>query len=96
MDLDAAPLADRFAHLDEIAATADIASLHHWTGERGDDVWDANWKLVISNAMESYHLFKVHPDTLEPFSPTASAYYIVGNADGTATAIGKVVFEFRF
>ena len=48
-------------------------------------MWNANWKLVISNAMESYHLFQVHPETLEPSAPTAGAYYIVGNSDGTAT-----------
>ncbi|MGI9623451.1 MAG: aromatic ring-hydroxylating oxygenase subunit alpha [Acidimicrobiales bacterium] len=85
MNPDAAPLVKRFAHLDQIATRADMGSLHHWTTERGDETWDANWKLAISNAMESYHLFKVHAETLEPFTPTADAYYIVGNADGTAT-----------
>ncbi len=82
---DLPPLGQRFAHLDSIAVDADLATLNHWTARRGDETWDANWKLVVSNAMESYHLFKVHEETLEPYTPTAGAYYVVGNADGTAT-----------
>lgn len=35
--------------------------------------------------MESYHLFSVHETTLEPYAPTAGAYYLVGDAHGTAT-----------
>ncbi len=85
LNSDVAPLAERFAHLDAIASEADMAGLNHWTAHRGDETWEANWKLVISNAMESYHLFKVHEETLEPYSPTSGAYYIVGNADATAT-----------
>lgn len=78
-------LETRFAHLDAIVEEAGIAELHHWTSQREWQEWEANWKLVISNAMESYHLFKVHPETLEPYTPTADAYYIIGSADGTAT-----------
>ncbi|MEM9610030.1 MAG: aromatic ring-hydroxylating dioxygenase subunit alpha [Actinomycetota bacterium] len=83
---DVQPLSERFAHLDELAADAGIDRLHHWTSQRSEAVWEANWKLVISNAMESYHLFKVHEETLEPYTPTAGAHYLVGSADGTATA----------
>jgi len=78
-------LAQRLAHLESLLSSSPIAELHHWTGERGKEEWACNWKLAIANAMESYHLFKVHPETLEPYSPTSSAYYIAGNADGTAT-----------
>ncbi|MEM7339950.1 MAG: aromatic ring-hydroxylating dioxygenase subunit alpha [Actinomycetota bacterium] len=85
VDPDVVPLAERLQHLAPIAADAGMDGLHHWTAQRTDEIWDANWKLVISNAMESYHLFKVHDETLEPYTPTAGAYYIVGNADGTAT-----------
>lgn len=82
---DIAPLRERFAHLEHLAVGAGLSDLHHWTSQRGEEVWRANWKLVLSNAMESYHLFKVHPETLEPYTPTAGAYYMVGSADGTAT-----------
>ena len=85
LDHDVASLADRFSHLDDIATGAGMGALHHWTSARGDHRWHANWKLVITNAMESYHLFKVHPETLEPYTPTAGSYYVAGSADGTAT-----------
>ncbi|MEM9563300.1 MAG: aromatic ring-hydroxylating dioxygenase subunit alpha [Actinomycetota bacterium] len=85
MNPDVAPLTERFAHLETIAAEHRVGELHHWTSQRDGQEWAANWKLVISNAMESYHLFKVHPETLEPYTPTADAYYLVGSADGTAT-----------
>lgn len=85
MNPEVAPLTERFAHLEEVVAGRGLAELHHWTSQREVEEWGANWKLVMSNAMESYHLFKVHPETLEPYSPTAGAYYIVGSADGTAT-----------
>ncbi len=78
-------LAERFAHLDPIVAPHGIESLHHWTSQRESETWAANWKLVMANAMESYHLFAIHPDTLEPYTPTSGSYYIAGNAHGTAT-----------
>ncbi|MGI9613071.1 MAG: aromatic ring-hydroxylating oxygenase subunit alpha [Acidimicrobiales bacterium] len=82
---DVVTLAERLGHLEPLLAEANVDELHHWTADRREEEWRANWKLAISNAMESYHLFKVHPETLEPYSPTAGAYYIVGSADGTAT-----------
>ncbi len=85
MDLGVAPLSQRFAHLESVVAKHRLGELHHWTSQRDTQEWNANWKLVITNAMESYHLFKVHPETLEPYTPTAQAYYIAGNADATAT-----------
>jgi phenylpropionate dioxygenase-like ring-hydroxylating dioxygenase large terminal subunit len=80
-----APLAERLAHLESMVADAGLDDLHHWTAERRVEEWQANWKLVMANAMESYHLFKVHPETLEPYTPTTGAYYRVGQPEGTAT-----------
>ena len=77
MNPDVAPLANRFAHLGQIVADADMANLHHWTAHRSDATWNANWKLVIANAMESYHLFKVHDETLEPYTPTGDHYTLL-------------------
>ncbi len=53
------------------------------------EYWHANWKLAMENAMESYHLFKVHRETLEKYTPTKDAFYIEGNANWTVTA-GKM------
>ena len=36
--------------------------------------------------MESYNLFKVHPESLEPYTPTKSAFYVAGCASWTVTA----------
>ena len=54
------------------------------------EIWAANWKLVVENAMESYHLFQVHADTLEKVTPTRGAYYIEGSAAWTLTG-GAIV-----
>ena len=40
--------------------------------------------------MESYHLFKVHADTLEKVTPTRGAYYVEGSAAWTLTG-GAIV-----
>lgn len=44
-----------------------------WPGYDTEQEWDANWKLIYANAVESYHLFQVHPQTLEPYTPTRGA-----------------------
>ncbi|TQF67365.1 aromatic ring-hydroxylating oxygenase subunit alpha [Pseudoalteromonas luteoviolacea] len=56
-------------------------------GYRSDksEQWDANWKLVMENAMESYHLFKVHKATLETVTPTRQAFDIAGYSEWTLT-----------
>jgi len=60
------------------------------TGIRGaNEHWNANWKLILENAMESYHLFKVHEQTLELGTPTRDAYYLAGSSEWTITG-GKI------
>lgn len=82
---DVAPLTQRFAHIEAHIAPLNLGVLHHWVSQNTQEIWEANWKLVIANAMESYHLFKVHPETLEPYTPTADAYYIAGSPEATVT-----------
>jgi len=50
------------------------------------EVWNANWKLIMENAMESYHLFKAHEQTLETITPTKGAFLLEGKPDWTITA----------
>ena len=83
------PLTERFAVVEPQVAARGMDRLHHRADQQDVQVWDCNWKLAIINAMESYHLFKVHPTTLEPYTPTKGAYYIAGSARATATA-GRV------
>ncbi|MDE0037283.1 MAG: aromatic ring-hydroxylating dioxygenase subunit alpha [Gammaproteobacteria bacterium] len=82
---DVEPLADRFAAIEPLLVRRGINELRHQAVLQTTDVWACNWKVAILNAMESYHLFKVHATTLEPVSPTKGAYYITGSARATAT-----------
>ena len=82
---DVEPLVDRFAAVDELVSGRDVDDLHQWPNQQETETWDCNWKLAILNAMESYHLFQVHPETLEPYTPTKDSYYITGSARATAT-----------
>ena len=82
---EAEPLAERFAALEPHVAAHGLDAVAHRSDQQETQEWACNWKLAILNAMESYHLFRVHPETLEPFSPTKGAYYIAGSARATAT-----------
>ncbi len=83
------PLAGRFAAVESHVAAQGLDRMRHWSSYLQTQEWDCNWKLAIINAMESYHLFQVHPKTLEPHTPTSGAYYIAGSARATATG-GRV------
>ena len=41
--------------------------------------WDANWKCLVENFMEGYHLSVVHRKTLHPYTPTQLCQHIKGN-----------------
>ena len=86
---DVEPLAERFAAVEPHVVAHGAARMRHSSSQQATEVWDCNWKLAIINAMESYHLFQVHPKTLEPYTPTRDAYYIAGSARATATG-GRV------
>ena len=57
-------------------------------GGYAPQTWNANWKLAYENGIESYHLFKVHKETLERLSPTRAAFYVEGDAHASVTAGG--------
>jgi len=81
---DPQPLGERFAHMADYIGEFEVERFD--TATSGDsEYWDANWKLVLENAMESYHLFKVHDATLEHISPTRGAYYLAGNSEWSLT-----------
>ncbi len=37
---------------------------------RVDETWNTNWKALVENFTETYHLFQVHRTTVEPALPT--------------------------
>lgn len=43
-----------------------------------EDVWDANWKCMIENFSEAYHVFCVHTKSIEPFTPSELIRYEPG------------------
>ena len=87
---EAPPLAERLAGIAPHLAEFDMESYAVAGPLPAPEVWAANWKLIVENGMESYHLFKVHEKTLEKVTPTREAYYIEGSAPWTLTG-GKIV-----
>ena len=70
LDQNSASLAPRLEGLGEHISKFNAASMqvvHCYDGEV-----DCNWKVLVENFCESFHLFKVHKTTLEPDTPTAS------------------------
>jgi len=43
--------------------------------------WDANWKCLVENFLEGYHLSTVHRKTLHPFTPTRLARHFPPGSD---------------
>lgn len=84
LDVDAKLLSDRLSGIDEYLALFEPQSFDQVSpGET--EIWQTNWKLAMENAMESYHLFQVHENTLETYSPTRDAYYIAGSSEWSLT-----------
>lgn len=68
---EAEPLADRLRGLEQLTERYVPSRYVPLFRRRGADFEvGANWKQVFENAMESYHLFKVHPKTLNDVVPT--------------------------
>ena len=84
LDAKAPPLAERLSGIDDYLHLFQPGSFDQvQSGEI--EIWQSNWKLAMENAMESYHLFKVHESTLEVVSPTSDAYYIAGSCEWSLT-----------
>ena len=69
LDGNAAPLAPRID-----AFIPNIKNYHHPGRHHqfvGEEVWKTNWKCLIENFMEGYHLSAAHAKTLHPITPTA-------------------------
>lgn len=68
LDPEAHPLAPRLGQLGDLLG-------HYRTGEMRivrsfEEEWRTNWKCLVENFMEAYHLSVVHPETLHPYTPT--------------------------
>ncbi len=70
LDNEAPPLGSRLEALHGRIGNFGIGGMH--VAWRFDERFDCNWKVLIENFCESYHVFRVHKTTLEPETPTAS------------------------
>jgi phenylpropionate dioxygenase-like ring-hydroxylating dioxygenase large terminal subunit len=68
-DANAAPLAPQLAGLDRHVAPYQPERMRSLAPLEYDSPW--NWKVMIENFMESYHVASIHPETLEPGFPGA-------------------------
>lgn len=51
-----------------------------------EEVWNTNWKCLVENFMEGYHLSTVHPETLHGYTPTGMARKLASGTGFTAYA----------
>lgn len=56
------------AQLDALIAPYEPENFRHI--HTATEVWNCNWKALVENFMESYHLSVVHPETLHHYTPT--------------------------
>ena len=73
---DVAPLSPRLEALAERTSPYNIAD--YVVVERSEVEVACNWKVLVENFCESYHVFKVHAETLEQGAPTISTRVLEG------------------
>lgn len=77
LDGTAAHLADRLASLDPFVRNYHNESRILYYAH--EEIWATNWKCLVENFMEGYHLSITHPKTLHPYTPTRLCEYVPGN-----------------
>lgn len=76
LDEHAEPLAPRLEALQADIGRYDLAGME--VVHSYDDEIDCNWKVLVENFCESYHVFRVHKATLEPDTSTSSVEVLPG------------------
>ena len=59
-----------------------MATMHH--AASFSEVWECNWKSLVENFMDGYHLSVVHPETLHHLTPTSLCKKVSGSDAFTA------------
>ncbi|QGY00006.1 aromatic ring-hydroxylating dioxygenase subunit alpha [Roseovarius faecimaris] len=71
LDPAAAPFGPDTKALDDMVSPYEPDNFRHvYTGT---ETWKCNWKCLVENFMEGYHLSVVHPQTLHGYTPTGLA-----------------------
>ncbi|WP_166418926.1 aromatic ring-hydroxylating oxygenase subunit alpha [Cochlodiniinecator piscidefendens] len=76
LDPEAKPLAPRLQPISD--AYANYRMSEYTTLFRAEEIWDTNWKILVQNFVEGYHLFVAHAKTIEPAMPTKLANALHG------------------
>ncbi len=58
------PLEERITGLQEVIGRYRLADYEPVILE--NEIWDTNWKILVENFMDAYHIFKVHRKTFDP------------------------------
>ena len=78
LDADAAPFGQHMGELDELVGKfemADYVPVHTET-----EIWNSNWKCLVENYMDVYHLHRVHADSFGKYGSSEDAtYFFPGN-----------------
>jgi len=67
LDSAASSLTDRLSSLNQILAPYHVERMQVLTRQR--HIWRTNWKMLVENFLEAYHLNITHAETLAPFAP---------------------------
>lgn len=67
-DPEAAPLAPRLEALSGHIENYRVSTYR--AGFQVEEIWDGNWKILVENFTDAYHLFHVHAKTVAPALPT--------------------------
>jgi nitrite reductase/ring-hydroxylating ferredoxin subunit len=68
LESDPQPLAARLAGLEDLVRPYHMEQMQ--LRYLADEVWNTNWKCLLENFMEGYHLTPLHRETLHPVNPT--------------------------
>ena len=60
-------VAERFAHLDARTHNYHIEEMKWVCG--GEEIWATNWKLLVENFTDLYHVFHTHRDSIDKYGP---------------------------
>ncbi|MEP5728783.1 MAG: SRPBCC family protein [Sulfitobacter sp.] len=71
VNLDATAVPSKSSHLDVLLANYESDKFR--IAHVAEEVWNTNWKCLVENFMEGYHLSVVHPETLHGYTPTGLA-----------------------
>jgi len=86
LDAQAAPLAPRLADLEARVAPYHMEEM--WLGHLEEEVWETNWKCLVENYMEAYHLSPLHRTTLANLNPTDMAEHLPPSEAWFGYAVG--------